>query len=284
MLIPPSLLFILYGIITEQSIGALFLAGVIPGLILTAVYSIYIFARTALYPSSVYVHASAVLPHVPMGPGEALGKLFPTALLVFTVIGGLYAGIFTPTEAGAMGALAALLIVMARRAISLKGFWQVLIETGNITVSICILIVAATVYSRMLAFSGLPDALAQWMGQQQLSIMMMIALYVLVLLLLGTIIDAGSIMLITVPVMLPILAQFNVDLIWFGVITVLGTEIGLLTPPFGISVFVVKSALKDDVKLSLNDIFMASLPFAFLMLLVLILIIIFPELALFFEK
>jgi tripartite ATP-independent transporter DctM subunit len=284
MLIPPSLLFILYGIITEQSIGALFLAGIVPGLILTAVYSVYILARASLFPGSVTTVGTAAIEHRRMGLLEGANKTFPTALLVIIVIGGLYGGFFTPTESGAMGALAALVIVLARRAINPESFWRVLTETGHITVSICILFVAATVYSRMLAFSGLPDAIAQWMSHQQLSILLMISLYVIILLLLGTIIDAGSIMLIMVPVMLPILVQYDVNLIWFGVITVLGTEIGLLTPPFGISVFVVKSALADDVKLSLNEIFAASFPFACLMLMVLILIIIFPQLALFFEK
>jgi tripartite ATP-independent transporter DctM subunit len=285
MLIPPSLLFILYGIITEQSIGALFMAGIMPGLLLSAVYCVYIFLRTTFKPNSVMaVTDTKAVAAPPMPFGQAAYKIFPTALLVLIVIGGLYGGYFTPTESGGMGALAALLIVLSRRAIDPKGYWRVLTETGHITVTICILFVAATVYSRMLAFSGLPDALAQWIAHQQLSFAVMITLYVIVLLLLGTIIDAGSIMLITVPVMLPVLAQYNVDLIWFGVVTVLATEIGLLTPPFGISVFVVKSALKDNVKIGLNEIFAASFPFACLMLLVLILVIVFPGLALFFQQ
>jgi tripartite ATP-independent transporter DctM subunit len=285
MLIPPSLLFILYGIITEQSIGALFLAGIVPGLLLSAVYCVYIFLRTAFRPESVIALTEKETPAAPpMTLGEAAYKVFPTALLVVIVIGGLYGGYFTPTESGGMGALAALLIVLARRALDPKGYWRVLTETGHITVTICILFVAATVYSRMLAFSGLPDALAQWMAQQQLSFALMITLYVVVLILLGTIIDAGSIMLITVPVMLPILVQYQADLVWFGVVTVLTTEIGLLTPPFGISVFVVKSALKDDAKIGLNEIFAAAFPFACLMMLVLVLVILFPGLALLFQR
>jgi tripartite ATP-independent transporter DctM subunit len=284
MLIPPSLLFILYGIITETSIGALFLAGIVPGLILASVYSLYIFTRAILSPKSVAAFEAADGDHGSLGLAAGANKLFPTALLVAIVIGGIYGGYFTPTEAGAVGALAALMIVLARGAIDRRGYWQVLIETGQITVSICILFVAATVYSRMLAFSGLPDMLAQWLGQRDLAFGWTIAAYVVILLLLGTIIDAGSIMLITVPVMLPILKQYDADLVWFGVITVLGVEIGLLTPPFGISVFVIKSALKDSFNIGLNQIFAASFPFACMMLLVLILVILFPGLALMFEK
>lgn len=284
MLVPPSLLFILYGIITEQSIGALFLAGIIPGVLLAGIYCLYILIRSRFYPQSVIVGAPASFTLPTMGLGEAIRKTFPTALLVIIVIGGLYGGYFTPTEAGGMGALAALLVVLARRAIDLTGYWRVLIETGHITVTICILFVAATVYSRMLAYSGLPNALAHWMSQQDLSFALIITLYVIVLLLLGMIIDAGSMMLITVPVMMPVMAQYQVDLIWFGVVTVLATEIGLLTPPFGISVFVVKGALKDDLKIGINEIFAASFPFACLMLVVLILVIVFPGLALFFER
>lgn len=280
MLIPPSLLFILFGIITESSIGALFLAGIIPGLLLSAVYCIYIVIRAHLSPLSIVTENFKVQEERAIGFVNATKNLFPTALLVMIVIGGIYGGIFTPTESGAVGAAAALLIVIWRRAINLEGFWRVLIETGQITVSICILFVAATVYSRMLAFSGLPDYLADWLGHQNVSFNWTIAAYVVVLLLLGTIIDAGSIMLIMVPVMLPILKQFNADLIWFGVVTVLAVEIGLLTPPFGISVFVVKSALKEQFKIGLNQIFAASFPFACLMMFVLILIIIFPNLAL----
>lgn len=280
MLIPPSLLFILYGIITETSIGALFLAGIVPGLLLSAVYCIFIIIRAHFLPLSIVTanfkaHEGQVLSLV-----TAAKNLFPTALLVAIVIGGIYGGIFTPTESGAVGAFAALLIVLWRRAINLEGFWRVLIETGQITVSICILFVAATVYSRMLAFSGLPDQLATWLGSQDVSFNWALAAYIAMLLLLGTIIDAGSIMLIMVPVMLPILKQFDADLIWFGVVTVLAVEIGLLTPPFGISVFVVKSALKERFDIGLNQIFMAALPFAGLMLFVLVLVVTFPKLAL----
>lgn len=284
MLIPPSLLFILYGILTEQSIGALFLAGIVPGLILSLVYCVYIFMRAHFRPESMMADPTARIERPPLGFLVSMRKLFPTLLLVFIVIGGIYGGFFTPTESGALGALAALVIVVMRGAIDPRTFWQVLLDTGNITVSICILFVAATTYSRMLAFSGLPDVLAQWMADQNFQFALAMACYVILLLLLGTIIDAGSIMLITVPVMLPIVAQFNADPIWFGVVTVLGVEIGLLTPPFGISVFVVKGALREEVDINLNQVFAGAFPFAVLMLAVLVLIIIFPGLTLMFQN
>jgi C4-dicarboxylate transporter, DctM subunit len=284
MLIPPSLLFILYGVMTETSIGALFLAGIVPGLMLAVFYSVYIVLRTVLSSESVHVAVDSEVEYGNITWWTAFQKAFPTMLLILIVIGGIYGGIFTPTEAGAMGAFAALVIVVARRAIDLGKFWHVLVETGQITVSICILFVAATVYSRMLAFTGLPSLMAQGLNELNFEFSSAIAAYVVILILLGTIIDAASIMLITVPVMLPILAQYGADLVWFGVITVIAVEIGLLTPPFGISVYVVKGALRGQFDLGLNQIFAAAFPYACMMLLALILIVNFPILALMFQR
>ena len=157
--------------------------------------------------------------------------------------------------------------------------WTVLAETGHIVASILMLIVAATMYSRMLAISGLPSELGEWIGQTELGFYGILAIYVALLIVLGTILDTTSIILIMVPLFLPVMAPYDINLVWFGIITIVGAEIGLLTPPLGISCYVIKSTLDDD-RISLYDIFAGAFPFAIIMLLVLILLIAFPGISL----
>lgn len=285
MLIPPSVMLILYAIVAEQSVGQMFVAGIIPGLLLSAVYCVAILAMAKWWPTFVgdcvpvegvdasqeeWANLSAL---------QAIWKLVPIASLILVVLGGLYGGVFTPTEAGAAGALAALIIAKVRNTLTLKSLWSVLVETGHITASILFLIIAASMYSRMLGVAGLPTELGEWIQNVELNIYTVIAIYVLILLLLGTILDTASIILIVVPLFLPVIEANNFDLVWFGIVTVVGAEIGLLTPPLGISCFVIKSTIPDK-DISLFDIFYGAFPFAVLMLFVLIALIAFPTLSL----
>jgi tripartite ATP-independent transporter DctM subunit len=199
---------------------------------------------------------------------------------VLLVLGGIYGGVFTPTEAGAVGALGALIIAAIKKALDRKVLWNVLLEAGHIVASILMLIVAATMYSRMLGITGLPNELGEWIAGADIGLYGILTVYVIVLIILGTVLDTTSIILIMVPLFLPVLAPFNVDLIWFGIITIVGAEIGLLTPPLGISCYVIKSTL-DDERIRLYDIFAGAFPFAVIMLLVLIILIAFPQLTLF---
>ena len=282
MLIPPSLLFILYGVLTEQSVGSLFIAGVIPGILLSVVYCIGIFAMGKWWPDFIggpRPGAAEVAPEHLMGLGEMANKLFPIVLLVALVLGGIYGGYFTPTEAGAAGALGALVISVAKRRLTWASFWQVLVQTGHTTSSICFLIIGASLYSRMLAMSGMPGWLGSFVLESGMGATGILTALLLVFIALGTILDSASIMLLTLPIAIPILSGMNVDLIWLGVLTVLAVEIGLLTPPFGIAVFVVKATLGPDSKITLNEIFAGALPFAAMMLFVLILVFLFPWLA-----
>lgn len=198
--------------------------------------------------------------------------------LVVLVLGGIYGGVFTPTEAGAIGALGAIIIAVAKRRFGPRALWGVTLETGHITAAICFLIIAATMYSRFLALSGLPVFMTQWIIGMDVGVYGFLLFYVAILILLGTILDSSSIMLITLPLVLPVAAALQLDLIWFGIITVLAVEIGLLTPPLGLSVYVIKGAL-DDRSISLNDVFVGAAPFALIMLLTLILIVAFPWIA-----
>ena len=201
-------------------------------------------------------------------------------LLVLLVLGGIYGGVFTPTEAGAVGALGALIIAFLKRKLDRTVLWKVLVEAGHIVASILMLIVAATMYSRMLGISGLPNELGQWIAGADIGLYGVLTVYVILLIILGTILDTTSIILIMVPLFLPVVVPYGVDLVWFGIVTIVGAEIGLLTPPLGISCYVIKSTLDDD-RISLYDIFAGAFPFAVIMLLVLIILIAFPQLSLF---
>jgi len=280
MLIPPSLLMILYAFLSEQSVGAMFLAGVMPGLVLAIAFSVAIVAMAWLFPG--YVGGAAAVNVPGMGLREAAGKVAPVLLLIFVVLGGIYGGIFTATDAGAVGALGALALALARRRLTPAIFWKVLIETGRITVSVLFLIIAANIYSRMLTLSGLPQFIVEWMAGLGFGVAGFLAVFIAIVLFLGCIIDSASIMLIVLPLMLPVAKMLGIDLVWFGVITVVAVEIGLLTPPFGISVYVVKSTL-NDARITLWDIFAGTQPFTLIMFAVLMLIIAFPGIALLFE-
>ena len=280
MLIPPSLLMIVFGLIAEQSIGDLFIAGVVPGIVLAIAFGIQILFVSYLVPRWVYVGGRPAAPSEQGVPtAEALKRLFPVVLLIALGIGGIYVGWFTPTEAGAVGALGALALAAWRRQLSWQVIWEVLSETGAVTVSIMFLIIAANIYSRLLAFSGMPLALHDWVTAGGFDFYTLLLIYSVIIVFLGTMIDGVSIMLIMVPMFLPLLKGFNVNLIWFGIVTVIAVEIGLLTPPMGLSVFAINSTL-NDARIKLGDIFIGAAPYVLTMFLVTLLIIFVPDLAL----
>jgi tripartite ATP-independent transporter DctM subunit len=289
MLIPPSVLFIIYALITEQSVGDMFIAGIGPGLLLTAIYCAQIFIMAHWFPQTVYVRSTggtqpAAEDHAEKTEkGELLRKAGPITLLVTLVLGGLYGGVFTPVEAGAAGAFLGLIFALARRTLTWRGFRDVLLETGSVTATLLFLIVAASMYSRMLGLSGLPNELAAMFEASGLGFYGLLTIYVIIVLILGCIIDSASIMLIMVPLFIAALKAYEIDLVWFGVVTVIATEVGLLTPPFGLAVFVVHSTLaRPDI--SLKDIFIGALPFALSMCVVTALVVVFPQIATFLVK
>jgi len=276
MLIPPSLLLILYGVLTEQSIGDLFIAGVIPGLLLALLFGSGVVAMTVFAPRFTGTPDDAAGPD--FTAWQLVWKALPIALLIGLVLGGIYGGLFTPVEAGAIGAIGALGLGLAKGTLPLKSLWNVLVETGLVTASVCFLIIAAQMYSRMLAFSGVPAGFGSLVAGADIGLWGVLLAYIAVVIVMGMILDSSSILLILVPLMLPVLAPFNVDLIWFGIVTIIAVEIGLLTPPFGISVYVIKSVIDDD-SVTLGQVFAGAAPFALMMLVVLILVLMFPPLA-----
>jgi tripartite ATP-independent transporter DctM subunit len=284
MMIPPSLLMIIYGVLAEQSIGKLFIAGVIPGFLLAIVFAAMIMTMARFTPGRVFdlqrysaLESSRV--DITLTRGQMASKLVPIAALVILVLGGLYTGFFTPTEAGGVGAFGALVIALLRRSLGKGNFWRVLHETGSVSCTILILLVAAGFYSRMLGVAGVPAAIADLVRDVGLGPYGFLVLYITIVLLLGMILDSSSILLIMTPVAAPIAQAFGFDLIHFGVITVLAVEMGLITPPFGISVFTVKSTLNDP-RVSVESIFAGAMPFVGAMFLVLIAVCAFPWLSL----
>lgn len=277
MLIPPSLLLILYGLLTEQSVGDLFIAGIVPGILLALAFGVGIWLTALLWPARLGPGVAAGRAESDLTPGDLVAKGLPIVALIGLVLGGIYGGFFTPIEAGAVGAGGAILIGVLRR-ISWRDFWQVLTDTGLVTASISFLIIAAQMYSRMLALSGVPTGFGEFVAGADIGYWGVILAYVVLVIVMGAVLDSSSIMLILVPLMLPVVSGMEVDLIWFGIVTVIAVEVGLLTPPFGISVFVIKSAL-DDPDITLGDIFIGAAPFALMMLVVLALVLAFPVLA-----
>ena len=281
MLIPPSLLLIIYGFVAEQSVGLLFLAAVIPGIILSGAMGISIVGMAHFWPS--YVGQADQDEYTDENFQSSLVKVTPIFILVFAVMGGIYGGLFTPVEAGAVGAAGALILALLKKRLTWQKLWKVLLDTGHTTVSVLFLILAANIYGRMLALSGFPQSVGEFISSANMGFMGFMALYIIILIILGMFLDSVSIMLIILPIVLPVVSSFGGDFIWFGIITVIAVEMGLLTPPLGIAVYVVRSTI-DDARVTLNQIFIGAFPYVLIMLAVTILLVAFPELSLFLLK
>ena len=284
MLIPPSILMIIFGVIGNISIGDLFKSGIVPGILLTISFCITIVLLTSFRPAFVAIQADATsddhkgpLDDAPIWVVGA--KFLPIVILVGTVLGGIYGGYLTPTEAGGAGALVAFLIALARRELTLKLFWEVALETGRVTAAICFLLMAAALYAQMLTLSGLPYAVGQWLETSHLPFLAILVGYLAVLVVLGCFLDSVSIMLIVLPFVIPVFDSFHANLVWLGLISVIAIEVGLLTPPLGIAVFVVKANLEDQ-SITPWQIFMGTMPMTLTIVTVLTLCVLFPWLAL----
>ncbi|MFL1462929.1 TRAP transporter large permease [Roseococcus sp. DSY-14] len=261
MLIPPSLLMIVYGVLAEVSIGAMFIAGVIPGLIIALGFAGMIWGYATFAPGRIMQGGPPpAASERPLTGGEMAAKSVPILVLVALILGGLYTGLFTPTEAGAVGAAGALAIALARRQLGWRKLWRVLKETGLVSASILFLLVAAGLYSRMLSMAGVPQAIGNAVEHLGLGPYGFLLCFVLIVLLMGMILDSTSILLIMVPIGAPIATAMGFDLIHFGIVTIIAVEMGLLTPPFGISVFTVKATLGDP-RVGIETIFAGALPF-----------------------
>jgi tripartite ATP-independent transporter DctM subunit len=283
MLIPPSLLMIVYAVLTETSVGDIYNAGIVPGIILSAAFMGTIYLIAKMRPDWVGGGKPETMADANANMGSLASQLLPILVLIALVLGGMYGGIFTATEAGAVGAAGALVIALMRRTLDIKTFWTILVDTGYVTASLILIIASAAMFSRFLAISGLPSALSNWVVAQQFTLLSVMLVYIGVVLFLGTALDSTSTVLIAVPIFAPIFKSLGGDLVWVGIITMIAVEVGLITPPLGVSPFVVKVSLDKDGlgrDISLSDIYIGALPFAGAALVVIALIVAFPKIAL----
>ncbi len=273
-LIPPSIGFIVYGMLTEQSIGKLLIAGLFPGILLAAAYVLIVVilvkANPSLAPASPepvsWVEKFASL----------LGVWEPLAVFLL-VMGGIYGGFFTPTEAGAVGATILLLFALVKRRLNRENLMEALQEAVRISVMVLFLVAGANIFSYFLALSTIPMSVSQWVAGLQVSPYLIHTIMILIYLFLGCFLDAISMMVLTMPVIYPIILTLGFDPIWFGVIAVLMMEAGLITPPMGLNIFTVAGVAKDT---PVETIFRGVAPFLFAIFGVVILITIFPKIAL----
>jgi C4-dicarboxylate transporter DctM subunit len=276
VMIPPSGLFILYGMLTDESIGKLFLAGIIPGFIMAAVFAVFIYLRVRLNPRLAPLVEQNYNIKEKM---TSLVSVWPIIFLFALVIGGMLTGMFTPTESAAVGAVGALII-----AIILKGprkikFRDSLVETMRNTGMVFLIFIGAMIFGRFLAVTRLPTGLAELvLGLHMPRLVVLIAILV-VYFILGMFLNAGAIMALTIPIIVPVLKVLEYDMIWFGVVTILLMEMGLITPPVGMNVYVATAVA--DGKVSMEETFAGILPFLPCDFIMLILLIVFPEICLY---
>ncbi len=273
-LIPPSLTFVIFGILTDESIGALFIAGILPGLLTAAFYIVTIPLLVRLRPDW------APLPAAKLQLREKLAGLkgiWPMLLLVFIVLGGIYTGLASPTAAGALGATGALAIAVARRRISTGDVWVSFKQTAELTAVLFILIIAGLLFSRFLVVSGFITDLTDIVTSSGLSSAWFIFAMVLMYLVLGMFIDPLSMLVMTVPFIHPVVLSYGLDPIWFGVILCKMIEIAVITPPVGLNLFAVVSA--SEGRVSITDLYFGIMPFVLIELVVLGILILFPAIS-----
>lgn len=276
ILIPPSMGFILYGILTEQSIGKLFMAGFLPGILLTILFILAITIITLIRPESA-----------PAGPKTAfrekivsLKKIWHVVILFFVVLGGIYGGIFTPTEAGAIGAFGAFIIVLITRQLTWKIFVETIKEAGTTTAMIFLIVIGAFIFMKFLGISKLPLTIVKIIENLHLSKYIIFVGIIILYIILGMFLEVYSAVTFTIPIIYPIITTLGFDPIWFGVIIVLVIEMGLITPPVGMNAFI----LSGMTGVPLETVFKGIVPFFIAILICIFLITIYPEIALFLPR
>jgi len=277
VLIPPSLAFILYALLADQSIAVLFIAGILPGILLVSLFMLSIYVRAHRNPALA-----------PPGPKTdmrekmaSLKGVWAILVLVVIVIGGMYAGVFTPTEGGGIGAFGSLIIGVARRKLNWQGLISSLLEAGKIT-AICMgILMGAHIFGYFMAASKLPIALAAGVTQLPVSPLVILAAILIIYLLLGCIMPAIPMLILTVPIFYPVVTGLGYDPIWFGVIMVLEFEMAVITPPMGINVLALQAVAED---VPIGAMFRGVLPFLGMMIVCIGILMLFPDIALILPK
>jgi C4-dicarboxylate transporter DctM subunit len=274
ILIPPSTIFVVYGIMTEQSIGKLFVAGILPGILLSILFMLTVFIRVWISPQLA-------------PPGEKTSLKYKItsltgvmeALLIFAlVMGGLFYGIFTPTEAAAVGAFLTLMVSLIRRQLTWKGFLGSLMDTTRISCMVMIIVTGAVVFGHFMAITRIPFDLANWVSMLPLPTYAIMGVIVIIYLFGGCFMDALAMVMLTIPIFFPVATALGFDPIWFGVAVVLVTEMGVITPPVGVNVYVVHGIAQD---VPLEVIFKGVAPFVLALLACVVVLLLFPQIVLF---
>jgi len=273
ILIPPSTGFVIFAILTEQSIGRLFLAGVLPGLLLLAMFMLTVSIICFFRPSAG--------PRGPVTSWEekrrAIGGALPILAVIVTTIGGIYGGLFSPVEAAGVGAGLVIIYGLIKRRLSLADFWQAARSSIVTTATVMLILIAAHVMNPFIALSHLPTYVGETLVGLDLPVLGILGLMLMVYLVLGCFLEGFAMLVLTLPIFFPVVLELGIDPIWFGVLVVLTLEMGLISPPVGINVFIVKSVAP---KVSLADIFRGVAPFWLAMFVTLIILIAFPQISL----
>jgi tripartite ATP-independent transporter DctM subunit len=274
ILIPPSTGFVIYAILTEQSIGRLFLGGVFPGILLLLLFILAISVMCRLNPA-----------YGPAGPKTALAQkarallgALPILAVILLTIGGIYGGVFSPVEAAGVGAGLVMAYGIVTATLSFAGFRQAVRESIVTTATVMLILIAAHLFNPFLALSHIPDAVAGLLTALDLPALGTLALILLIYLILGCFLEGFAMLVLTLPVFFPAISALGIDPIWFGVLVVLTLEMGLISPPVGINVFIVKSVAHD---VPLGRIFVGVIPFWIMMLVALAILLCFPQIVLF---
>lgn len=276
MLIPPSILLIVWAILTEMSVGALFLAGIIPGIVLALLFATYVVVAAKIDPALAPEPQTSGTPSVPLRRDELVGA-GGIVCLIFLVIGGLWGGLFTPTEAAGFGAIGAILVGLTKGMTS-RDLLDAIYQAGKTTAPIMFLLIAAQMYSRLLALGGAINFIQSLFLSIGAEPWIVIALMLIIWIILGMLVDSVSIILLTVPIFAPLALSLGYDPIAFAIAGILVIEAGLLTPPFGLLVYTVKGALPDK-NVTLGQIFRGSTPYFVCILVAAMLVLLMPSLA-----
>lgn len=269
-LIPPSLIMIIYGILSDTSIGKLFIAGIVPGLFLAGCYSLYIIIVTLIKPTVV---ANETESYSWKEKVATLKDLVPVLGLIFAVLGGIYVGLTTPTEAAAIGIAGSLILALASKVLTWKNLREALVNSVKTTCMICFIILAAAFLSQVVGFVGIARAVSEYITGLNLSPYLLILVIGLMYILLGMMLDGISIVVMTLPIVLPVVTSAGFEPLWFGIFLVFMVELAQITPPVGFSIFVIQDISKEKV----STILKATLPFFIIMVLMVVFVTFFPE-------
>jgi C4-dicarboxylate transporter, DctM subunit len=273
IMIPPSTIMVIYGIITETHIGKLFAAGVIPGLLTASLLMLAIVVMTTFTPAHAPAGEKTAWPE----RWRALRGIWGVLLLVIVVLGGIYGGLFTATEGAGVGAAGAFLFALARGRLTFRAIVEVLVESARTTAMLFTLLIAATIFANFVNFTSMPGDLKEWITHLGLSPVMIVAAMMLIYVVLGTVMEELTMVLLTIPLFFPIVTALGFDPVWFGVLIVMIVQIGLISPPVGMNLFVINALLP---KVGLGQIFRGTWPFVLVQIVVLSLLLAMPSLSL----